>query len=135
MKHLKIIIFGVFAILGLILGAGTIYSSVLIASNPTEINGCANPISDASFTSMIANIEKLDFESEKIDLAKNEISTQCLSAKQLKNLVLYFDFETTKLDLAKYAYQYVHDPANFNALYDTFELATSIDELKKHIGQ
>lgn len=134
MKHLKKIIVGALAILGLILGASTILTSVL-ASNPTGINGCASPISDASFKAMIANIEKLDFESEKIDLAKKEISTQCLSAEQLKGLVLCFDFETTKLDLAKYAYQYIYDAANFNALYDTFEFATSVAELKAHIGQ
>ncbi len=134
MNNLRIVAVGWAILLGSLLGAGTFFSAT-VAADTNILVGCAAPISDADFKTMVASLEALDFESEKVDFAKKEISSKCLSAKQLKDLVLYFDFETTKLDIAKYAYTYAHDPANFNTLYDAFEFTTSVDELKKHIGQ
>jgi hypothetical protein len=45
-----------------------------------------------------------------------------------------FDFENTKLDFAKFAYDRTYDRANYYKVNDAFEFESSIEDLNRYIG-
>ena len=52
---------------------------------------------------------------------------------QVKEILNLFDFETTKLEVAKFAYGYTYDKGNYYQLNDAFNFESSIDDLNNYI--
>lgn len=94
---------------------------------------CSKPINASEFKSVKSSIESKSFEESKIKIAKQVIDANCLTTEQVKQIMLLFSFEETRLDLAKYAYLHTYDPKNYFKLNDAFTFETSIDELDAHI--
>jgi hypothetical protein len=44
-----------------------------------------------------------------------------------------FDFEDTRLDFAKFAWEYVYDKDNYYLVNDAFEFELTIDELNEFL--
>ena len=97
-------------------------------------NDFCNPPSNADFQNMIQTIENTSFESDKENVAKQIIASNCLTSNQVKQILQLFSFEDTKLDLAKYAYNYVYDPQNYYVVYDVFSFSSSKTKLSKYIN-
>ena len=55
-------------------------------------------------------------------------------ATQVKELLMLFTFEESKLDIAKYAYNHTYDIGNYYKLNDAFTFESSTDELNKYIN-
>lgn len=96
-------------------------------------SNCTKPISASEFNSVKSSIESKNFEESKIKIAKQVIDANCLSTDQVKQIMLMFNFEETRLDLAKYAYVHTFDPNNYYKLNDAFTFETSIDDLDAYI--
>jgi hypothetical protein len=96
-------------------------------------SNCTRPMNAAEFTSVKSSIESKNFEESKIKVAKQVIDANCLTTDQVKQIMLSFSFEETRLDLAKYAYLHTYDPKNYFKLNDAFTFETSIDELDAYI--
>jgi hypothetical protein len=62
------------------------------------------------------------------------IGTNCLLSSQVKEIILLFSFEETRLDFAKYAYGYTFDIGNYYQVNDAFKFESSIDELNTYIS-
>jgi hypothetical protein len=56
-----------------------------------------------------------------------------VSSSQLSLILNEFDYESTKLEIAKYAYLYVYDPEKYYLINNVFEFSSSVDELNKYI--
>lgn len=95
--------------------------------------GCAWPMDATSFSNAYASIQSKDFEDSKLTIAKQVIKNNCLSSDQVKQIMLLFDFESTRLELAKFAYGYTYDIGNYYLLNDAFDFESSIDELNSYI--
>ena len=54
-------------------------------------------------------------------------------AEQVKEIMLLFDFESTRLEFAKEAYSYTYDLDNYYILNDAFDFESSISELNEFI--
>jgi hypothetical protein len=93
---------------------------------------CDSPISEADFYSSTAAISHAPFDPPKLSNAKNLSRTKCLSADQVRQVIYIFDGEKTKLDFAKYAYEYVFDPENYDDVNDALR-EKSVQELKRYI--
>jgi len=95
--------------------------------------GCNNPMSNQGFANAKKSISSKSFESSKITVAKQVISNNCLTVSQVKEIVKLFDFESSKLEIAKFAYGYTYDKGNYYLLNDVFDFESSIDELNSYI--
>ena len=96
--------------------------------------GCAWPMSEGDFAAAKRSIASKDFEDSKMTVAKQVINTNCLFSSQIKEIMMLFDFEDTKLQLAKYAYGYTHDIGNYYLVNDAFEFESSIEDLNRYIN-
>ena len=101
---------------------------------PPVETGCAmmNP---NDFQSAKASIKSKSFSDSKMTLAKQITQNNCLTADQIQELMRLFDFESDKLEYAKFAYGFVYDPQNYYKVNDAFEFESSIEELDAYINR
>ncbi|MEI6822548.1 MAG: DUF4476 domain-containing protein [Bacteroidota bacterium] len=95
--------------------------------------GCNNPMTHESFQNVKQSIASKSFEDTKLTIAKQVLNNNCLLTSQVKEILLLFSFENTKLDFAKYAYSYTYDIGNYYMLNDAFQFESSINDLNKFI--
>ena len=91
-------------------------------------------MSDADFASAKKSIESKSFEDSKMTLAKQVFNTNCMTSAQVKEIMLLFTFEASRLDFAKYAYGKTYDQGNYYKVNDAFQFESSIDDLNKYIN-
>jgi Domain of unknown function (DUF4476) len=96
--------------------------------------GCPWPLSRQDFESVKASISSKSFDDTKLTIAKQVIASNCLLSSQVKEIMMLFSFEDTRLDLAKYAYGYTFDIGNYFKINDAFSFESSIDELNTYIN-
>ncbi|GAA4351633.1 hypothetical protein GCM10023185_10450 [Hymenobacter saemangeumensis] len=83
---------------------------------------------------LIQAVRQRPFESAKLSLAKDALSQSSLSAVDLKRLLRSFDFESSRVELAKYAHSHVYDPQNFYRVYEGFDFDASVREVQRAVG-
>jgi hypothetical protein len=92
-------------------------------------------ISQEDFRQMKESISKQSFDNTKATMARQIIkSANCPTTQQVKEILGLFSFEETKLDIAKFAYDYTIDKRNYFAVNDVFSFAASVEELTKYIN-
>ncbi len=96
-------------------------------------NNCDWPMSQQEFTGAKQSIKSKSFEDSKLTLAKQILNSNCLLSSQVKEVMMIFDFENTRLDFAKMAWGKTFDPGNYYKLNDAFTFESSIDDLNKFI--
>ncbi len=96
--------------------------------------GCPWPIDQGQFSGMKQSIASKTWDETKLSQAKTMISTNCLTADQVRDLVKLMGWEQTRLDLAKYAYAYTYDIGNYWKVNDAFEWEQSITDLNAFIS-
>ncbi len=90
-------------------------------------------MSEADFSAAKNSIRSKDFEDSKLTIAKQVVSSNCIFASQVREVMMMFDFEDTKLQFAKFAYDYTYDINNYFKVNDAFDFEISIDELNRYI--
>lgn len=93
------------------------------------------PMSDYDFRNAENSVSTKDFDETKLNIAKQILNSNCLYASQIKEIMLLFDFEGTKLEFAKAAYHNTYDVQNYYVVNDAFDFDSSIQELDNYIAQ
>jgi hypothetical protein len=96
--------------------------------------GCPVPVSESQFNTMKSSIGSKSFEDSKLTIAKQILNNSCLLSSQVKEIMLMFNFEETRLDFAKFAYGRTYDIGNYFVVNDAFTFESSIDELGDYIN-
>jgi len=96
--------------------------------------GCVYPMNSSDFASAKSSVQSKSFEDSKLTVAKQILSSNCMSTSQVKDIMSLFSFEETKLTWAKFAYGKTTDPNNYFKLNDAFTFEASIDELNSYIS-
>lgn len=96
--------------------------------------GCPAVMSSSDFTAAKNSISQKDFESTKLELAKQIASGNCFVTDQVKEIMQLFDFEASKLEFAKYAYSHTYDKGNYFKVNDAFEFDSSVSDLNSYIN-
>ena len=96
--------------------------------------GCSWPMNQNDFQSLKSTIGSKSFEDSKLTIAKQVLNNNCLFTSQVKEIMMMFDFENTRLDFAKYAYGYTYDIGNYFKVNDAFTFESSIDDLNNYIS-
>lgn len=90
-------------------------------------------MSPANFSAAKKTISNQKFDDTKLSTAQQIINTNCLSSAQIKEIMLLFTFEDTRLKLAKDSYKKCIDPNNYFLLNDAFTFDSSVEELNNFI--
>jgi hypothetical protein len=91
--------------------------------------GCPWPMQEGDFSSAKNSVSKQSFEDTRLTVAKQILESNCMTCEQIKGMMGVFSFEDSRLEFAKFAYNYVYDPGNYYKLNDAFSFSSSIDEL------
>jgi len=105
----------------------------LNTENTVNTTACTSPLPDADFLNMKAKIQEKVFEAEKLQLAKEFTKGNCLRSSQIKEILKIFEFESSRLEFAKFAYQYTYDKSLYKTIYDAFQFGTSEMEINSFI--
>jgi len=97
--------------------------------------GMNTGVSEMEFQGILNSIRNEDFDAAKLTKAKQIISNRPLTSYQIKRILELFSFESNKLMLAQYAYDYVVDPQNYYVVTDAFEFLSSKNQLLNYIKQ
>lgn len=94
---------------------------------------CNVAMSGREFGEATQSILNKDFEDDRMIVAKQIVRTRCLSASQVLEMAKIFDFEASRLDFAKFAYDYTTDPQNYYLVNDAFDFSESIRMLDEYV--
>lgn len=80
-------------------------------------------------------IKQRPFESTKLSTAQQALASSSIRAEDLEVVLRSFDFDSTRVELAKFAYEHVADPQNFYRVYDAFQFDSSVQEVQKSVAK
>lgn len=95
--------------------------------------GCAYPMDQGEFESAKGSIRSKSFEDSKMSIAKQVTKANCMTAAQVRQVMECFDFESSKLEYAKFAFDFAYDQGNYYKVNDAFDFESSIEELDEYI--
>lgn len=94
--------------------------------------GCPWPIKDDDFANFKINLNNQRLEDDKLQFARNYLTNQCLTTKQIVEVLLVFEYEETKLDFTMFIYKKTFDIDNFiTEIRPHFKFENSLDKLKQ----
>jgi hypothetical protein len=96
--------------------------------------GCPAPMSPNDFSDFKNSVSSKSFEDSKLTISQQVLNNNCLLTSQVREVMLLFSFEETRLDFAKYAYKHTYDVGNYFKINDAFTFESSIDDLNTYIG-
>ena len=99
---------------------------------PVEEPPCR--VTPGDYQQIKTSIQKQTFNNTRLTLAKQIIrSKQCFTTHQMIGIVRLFEFESGKLEIAKYGYDFVVDKNNYYRMNDAFEFDSSTRSLDQYI--
>jgi len=78
-------------------------------------------------------MQRASFESSRKSMLRQALQGQYISSYQLRLLLFLFDFESSRLEMARLAYPHLIDPQNIALIYDVFEYESSIKHLEDYL--
>ncbi|MBW6491225.1 MAG: DUF4476 domain-containing protein [Lentimicrobium sp.] len=108
-------------------------------SNPTPQPQPIEPppcvVSDPELSQILTSIKNESFNSTRLTLAKQILrSKQCFTTAQVKEMVRLFSFDDSRLELAKYAWDYTIDRENYYQVADAFSFSSNKEKLMKFLN-
>lgn len=114
------------------LNTNTASTSSQNVSNTTSCDA-ANAMSSSSFSAAKQTITKQSFDDTRLTTVKQILKSNCLSSAQIKEIMLLFNFEANKLEVAKIAHPKCVDKNNYFLINDAFQFESSVEELNSSI--
>lgn len=92
-------------------------------------------MSVSEFNTLKNSVASKSFDSSRLMIAKQGVKSNVLASWQVAELMSLLSFESSKLELAKFAYKYVADKGNYYVVNDQFTFSGSISELDQYIAK
>ncbi|MCI5058803.1 MAG: DUF4476 domain-containing protein [Flavobacteriales bacterium] len=86
------------------------------------------------FDDLKATILNASFDRDRLRIAQQGLNGRNVTAAEVSDLMNCFNFESTRLKFAKYAYGRTLDPENYYLVNNSFRFSSSIDRLHHFIG-
>lgn len=96
--------------------------------------GCPWPMEVSDFQDAKSTVASKTWDETRLSLAKQIVASNCLFADQVRDIVQLMEWEETKLDFAKFAYDYTYDIGNYFKVSQAFEWEDSTEELNRYIA-
>jgi hypothetical protein len=94
---------------------------------------CNYPMSNSDFEEAQESIKNKSFDDSKLKIAKQICKSSCMTSEQIRNIMKIFSFEESRLDFAKFAYDYVYNPEKYYKVNDAFQFELTIEELDEYL--
>jgi len=94
---------------------------------------CTRSMDAASFGKAKQSISSKGFDDTRLSTAKQVAKANCLTTDQILEIMTIFGFEDSRLDFAKYAYDYCFDQNNYFNVSQGFSFDSSTEELNEYI--
>jgi hypothetical protein len=94
---------------------------------------CTRSMDAASFGKAKQSISSKGFDDTRLSTAKQVAKANCLSTDQIQEIMAIFGFEDSRLDFAKFAYDYCFDQNNYFNVSQGFTFDSSTEELNEYI--
>ena len=101
--------------------------------NMTPIPPASYGMSPRDYENAYQIISKESFDSSKLNVAKQVVAANPMTASQILGICKLFSFESNKLEFAKHAYTYCVDRNNYYLLNEAFSYESSKRELNEYI--
>lgn len=95
--------------------------------------GCNMAMNNANFEEAKRTVAANGFDETRLSTAKQIVSSNCLNTNQIAALIKIFGFEESKLDFAKYAYDFCVDRNNYFKIANSFSFESSKTELNNYL--
>ncbi len=92
---------------------------------------CASLLQPQDVSALISTIQGKDFEATKVSVAKQAVGSATILAEDVARVLRTFDYESTRLDFAKFAYARCCDQRNYFKVNNAFEFESSTAELQR----
>ena len=86
----------------------------------------------ATFEQFKETVRKQSFDANKVTVIKNSAATSHFSSAQVADLLALLSFDSYRLVVAKYCYDYVTDKSNYFKTYDKFQMESYAKELSNY---
>lgn len=100
---------------------------------PTDNPRCHFPMQQNDFNSLKAQIRTKYFDSSRLTIAKQACRYNCMTADQIRDICRLFSYESSRLDFAKYAFEYCYDRYRYYMVGQAFTYSSSVDDLNRYI--
>lgn len=95
-------------------------------------NNCT--VTTTDMTDIKNTINNSSFDNTKITIGKQAISAKkCFTVNQIKEILGLYSFESSKLEMAKYVYDFCIDKSNYYQVNDVLSFTSSKDDLTNYI--
>ena len=102
--------------------------------DPYYDNVSKRQMNNADFQKLRQTLQGESYDNTKLKIAKQFIAANYFISTQIKELATIFSYENSKLDIAKFAYDYTIDKGNYFMLNDVFSYSSSKEALMEYIG-
>ena len=104
-------------------------------SNQTIVgnSNCIRSMDSANFNKAKQTIESKGFDDTRLSTAKQVAKANCLTTTQILEIMHVFGFEDSRLEFAKYAYDYCFDQNNYYNVSQGFSFDSSTEELNSYL--
>lgn len=96
--------------------------------------GCPWPMDKGAFGTAVSTISGQTFEDNKLQVAKQVFTSNCMTSAQVAEILRLFTFEESRLEFAKFAYGRTYDLGNYFVVNSAFTFSSSVDELNDFIS-
>lgn len=95
--------------------------------------GCGMGMNNRDFEDARRTVANNGFDETRLSTAKQIISSNCMNTNQIVSILGLFSFEASKLDFAKYAFDYCIDRNNYFKVSNSFSFESSKTELNNYV--
>ena len=89
----------------------------------------------SDFDELLSQLVSEDFSDDKKSVLQTAVKGNCFSIHQAKLLLMSFDFEDDRIEVAKMLYPTISDKSKLFKIYTVFEFSSSKDEFKEWVSE
>ena len=88
---------------------------------------------ESKFLHIMNTVESKSFSDDKKEMAKNQISKNCLSIDQFKKMINVFSMDSDKLEMLKYMYKYSENPEKMYQLREQLSFSNTKEKFDEFL--
>jgi|GEM_PF-6234587 len=91
-------------------------------------------IDHEEFEDILRRMQDAWFEEDRMILARQAIGDRLVQSEQVLQMLESFNFDSTRLEFAKFAYHHAADPGRYYVVNEAFNFSSSIRELDEYLA-
>jgi len=105
------------------------------AAAPPRVQSGFQPVTDEAMADILKTVRNGSFDNTKLGLARQILAVKHrFLSRQIAELVKVFDFDNTRLEVAKAGYDAAIDPENYLVVANEFSFSNTKDSLAEYIS-